>query len=65
MAAEVSEANGRLEVNGVKKLFDATQRIGVGAYEPSADGRKFLIVSSPLRSTPPLTLVVNWMPGRK
>ena len=61
MAVEV-KANGSSFVTGaVTPLFEAQlYRIFTGAYDVSADGQRFLIISDPGQPDASITLVQNW-----
>ena len=36
---------------------------GLWAYEPTADGQRFLVLAPSSNSTPPITVVLNWQAG--
>ncbi|MGD1095642.1 MAG: protein kinase [Bryobacteraceae bacterium] len=60
MAAEVTEANGTLEIGRVQKLFEGVWTSSP-SWDVSADGQKFIVVENTATATArPLTLVQNW-----
>ncbi|HEV2288264.1 MAG TPA: hypothetical protein VGR81_04855, partial [Candidatus Acidoferrales bacterium] len=62
MAVEISEQGTSLALGKVTPLFQVNSIIQVrGPYDVTANGQKFVVVSSGApQVTPPLTLVVNW-----
>ena len=63
MAATVNVKGGNFEVGAVRQLFQTriAGAAGVGNYELSPDGQRFLIVTAPEQAlSPPITLVQNW-----
>jgi Tol biopolymer transport system component len=67
MAATVNASGENFEVVGVKELFEPRALSGSGPpYNPTADGRRFLINTVPAEtSNAPITVVVNWLAGVK
>jgi Tol biopolymer transport system component len=64
MAAEVEAKGGTFEVGNVDALSGPLS--GLGAYDVSADGQRFLAILPPEGdSGEPLTVVQNWMAGLK
>ncbi len=67
MAVDVAADGPRFQAGTPKPLFDVRlQSIGLRSrYQVAANGQKFLVVV-PLESTsPPITVVTNWMAGLK
>jgi Tol biopolymer transport system component len=62
MSVEIGAKGDRLEIGAVRPLFQTRSLQGPGGtYDPSADGKRFLIVSESEQVTSePITLVVNW-----
>jgi Tol biopolymer transport system component len=68
MAVEVSVMNGSFHAGIPKMLFDTHMSLPFywNNYEPSADGRRFLIpVRVEQEAAFPMTVVMNWMAGLK
>ena len=62
LAARVGEESGSVRVSSAKQLFSARMVTGHGyLYDVSADGKRFLVVTSSGSTTTPLTLVVDWL----
>jgi Tol biopolymer transport system component len=66
MAAAVNGKGSSFEVGSVKPLF-GTRLSGVGyVYDVSADGQRFLVITSPTQTaSSPITVVLNWTAGLK
>jgi Tol biopolymer transport system component len=66
MAAAVSSKGATFEVGNVKALFE-TRPVVVGKpYDVSADGQRFLVITSQEQAaSDPITIVVNWTAGLK
>jgi hypothetical protein len=63
MAATVNGRGASLEVRGVKPLFQ-TRAVSGYRYDVTADGQRFLIITSPEQAaSAPITVVVNWAAG--
>ncbi len=66
MAAAVSGAHSTFDVSAVERLF-AGRPPGTGGYfyEPSPDGRRFLVNMGPVveAASTPITVVLNWTAG--
>jgi eukaryotic-like serine/threonine-protein kinase len=61
MAAEVNGSASSFMVGNVKQLFDTrVVRVGVGPFDVTADGQRFIIAYEPGESTAAVTLVTNW-----
>lgn len=61
MAVEISLAGGRVSVGATESLFEVSEDSICGSYDVSADGQRFITMSSPPESKmQPLTLVLNW-----
>ncbi len=68
MVAAVNGRGSGFQVGAVRPLFEARGRTGLRSqYDVSADGQRFLfnVIADQQQSTPPITLVVNWMAGLK
>jgi Tol biopolymer transport system component len=65
MAAEVETSAG-FRAGAVRRLFPVRARGRGFVYDVSADGQKFLVVSTKSEETsPPITLVLNWTAALK
>lgn len=62
MSAEIVPKGDRLEVGAVRPMFETRSlQSPVGAYDPSSDGKRFLVVTeADQTNSEPITLVVNW-----
>jgi ATP dependent DNA ligase domain len=63
MAAEVNGRGANFEVGEVRELFtmdNMSPSIASGQYDVSADGKRFLVITTGEAGTLPLTLVQNW-----
>lgn len=60
MAAEVLVQDGTFQVGKIHELAAFHPGARFKTYDPTADGRRFLVVELPDTRTPPLTLVANW-----
>jgi hypothetical protein len=62
MSAEIWPKGERLEVGAVRPMFETRSlQSPVGAYDNTADGKRFLVVTEGDQTTSePITLVVNW-----
>ena len=61
MAAKVRQNGSSLEIDAPARLFRVHAESLFPSYDVSADGQRFLVVSSSLQKHPsPLTVVVNW-----
>ncbi len=63
MAAAVSDKGPNFEVNGIRPLFDTNNmspNIASAQYDVTADGQRFLAITTGDAGTLPLTLVQNW-----
>ncbi|HEU4403491.1 MAG TPA: hypothetical protein VFT43_15445 [Candidatus Polarisedimenticolia bacterium] len=62
MSAEIGPKGDHLEVGAVRQLFETrSPQSPFGAYDNSADGRRFLVVTDvDQTNSEPITLVVNW-----
>jgi len=72
MAAEVTATAQRFDRGTPQALFESRSAVSslnprATGYAPSADGKRFLIAvpRGALGTTPPLTVVVNWLAGVK
>ena len=64
MAAKVRQNGPSLEIDPPTRLFRARTESFLPSYDASADGQRFLVVSSSLQKQPsPITVVVNWDSG--
>jgi hypothetical protein len=65
MAVEV-KINNTFEAGSPKALFDLqlnTTVAGRWAYQPAADGQRFLVLSNARSASPLITVVLNWQAG--
>jgi len=64
MAVEV-KINNTFEAGSPKALFDLQQNSMAGrwAYQPAADGQRFLVLSNARSASPLITVVLNWQAG--
>lgn len=61
MAAKVKQSGSKLEIDTPTRLFKTHTESFLASYDVSADGQRFLVVSSSLQKQPsPITVVVNW-----
>ena len=61
MASEVKANGSSFVIGAVTPLFEAQlYRIVTGAYDVSADGQRFLVISNPGQPDASITLVQNW-----
>jgi len=66
MAAKVRQNGPSLEIDPPMRLFRARTESFLPSYDVSADGQRFLVVSSSVQKQPsPITVVVNWDSGLK
>ncbi len=67
MAAAVSARGTTFDVGAVTPLFRVVAPGTPGSfYQPSPDGKQFLVNMAPVNTTPtPITVVVNWTAGLK
>jgi serine/threonine protein kinase/Tol biopolymer transport system component len=66
MAAKVRQNGSTLEIDTPARLFKVRTESLFPSYDVSADGQRFLVVSSSLQKQPsPLTVVVHWDNGVK
>jgi len=66
MAAKVRQNGSALEIGTAARLFKTRTESFLPSYDVSADGQRFLVVSSPLQKQPsPITVVLNWDTGLK
>jgi serine/threonine protein kinase len=68
MAAQVNGRGTNFEVGEVRELFtmnNMTPSIASEQYDVSADGNRFLVITTGEAGTLPLTLVQNWMADLK
>lgn len=67
MVAGVNSQGSRLDVGGVKPLFETRCAGGTRyCYDVSANGQRFLIITAPEQTaSTPITVVVNWSAGLK
>ncbi|MDA2924651.1 protein kinase, partial [Acidobacteria bacterium AH-259-L09] len=65
MAAAVTVNGNRVEVGAVRALFDVRPGRSRGYfYDVSADGQRFLIITTDQEAPPaPITVVINWTAG--
>jgi eukaryotic-like serine/threonine-protein kinase len=60
-AAQLGSSNSEFTIASIKPLFKVSNAsAGGAAFEPSSDGQKFLIATSPDQSAVPFNLVQNW-----
>ena len=61
MAAQVSGSGSSFVIGDVKPLFE-TRAVcaGVGPYDVTADGQRFIIAYEPGEATAMITLITNW-----
>jgi hypothetical protein len=61
MAARVNGTGSRFEVGDITPLFRARPAFGRFPFDVSADGEKFLVLTTEEQSAPePLVILVNW-----
>lgn len=61
MVARVKQNGSTLEIDTPTRLFKARTESFLPSFDVSADGQRFLVVSSPLQKQPsPVTVVVHW-----
>jgi Tol biopolymer transport system component len=61
MAAKVNQNGSALGIDVARPLFQAHMGSFLPSYDASADGRRFLIVTStPQKLSSPITIVLNW-----
>ena len=66
MAAKVKQNGSALAIDATHPLFQAHMEGSLHNYDASADGQRFLIVTSTPQKLPyPITVVVNWGAGSK
>ncbi len=66
MAARVKQNGSALAIDATHPLFQAHMEGSLHNYDASADGQRFLIVTSTPQKLPsPITVVVNWDAGSK
>jgi len=66
MAAKVKQNGSALAIDAAHPLFQAHMEGSLHNYDASADGQRFLIVTSTPQKLPsPITVVVNWDAGLK
>jgi Tol biopolymer transport system component len=66
MAARVNQNGSVLEIDVARPLFQTHTESFLANYDVSADGRRFIIVTSTPQKLPsPITVVVNWMANLK
>ena len=66
MAARVRQNGSTLEIDTPMRLFKTRVESFLPSYDVSADGQRFLVVSSSLQKQPsPITVVVHWDSGLK
>jgi Tol biopolymer transport system component len=64
MAAAVDVSSAGVDVKSIQPLF-GTRATGDFPYDVSADGQRFIIVSSAEDSASATTVVVNWTPTKR
>jgi serine/threonine protein kinase len=61
MAAEVKQNGSALEIDAPTRLFKARTESFLPSFDVSADGQRFLVVSSsPQKQQSPITVSINW-----
>jgi eukaryotic-like serine/threonine-protein kinase len=66
MAAKVKQNSSTLEIGTPTRLFKTRMESFLPSFDVSADGQRFLVVSSsPQKQPSPITVVVNWDTGLK
>jgi eukaryotic-like serine/threonine-protein kinase len=66
MAAKVKQNGSTLEIDAPTRLFKTRTESFLPSFDVSADGQRFLVVSSsPQKQPSPITVVVNWDSGLK
>ena len=66
MAAKVRQNASTLEIDTPVRLFKTRAQSFLPSFDVSADGQRFLVVSSSLQRQPsPITVVVHWNTGLK
>ena len=66
MAARVSQNGSMLGIDVARPLFQTHTESFLPSYDASADGRRFVIVTStPQKLASPITVVINWEAGVK
>ena len=61
MAAEVNGSGSSFVVGNITQLFETrVVRVGIGPFDVTADGQRFVIAYEPGESTAAITLVTNW-----
>ena len=63
MSVEIRTSGATLDPGAPTVLFEPHPL--PTAYEAAADGQRFLMVSSGIEQSPPITLVQNWATGLK
>jgi len=60
-SAQLGNSSSEFTITSIKPLFKVSNVSAIGAaFEPSPDGQKFLIATSPDQSAVPFNLVQNW-----
>ena len=61
MAASLTSAFD-IQASGPRELFPLPRRVGIATppYQPSRDGQRFLVLTSPEQPRQALTVIVNW-----
>jgi eukaryotic-like serine/threonine-protein kinase len=66
MAAKVRQNGSTLEIGTATHLFKTRSESFFPSYDVSADGQRFLVVSSlAQKQASPITVVINWDAGLK
>ena len=66
MAAKLTQNGSELAIDVARTLFQTQAESFLPSYDVSADGRRFVIVTStPQKLASPITVVVNWDEGLK
>jgi hypothetical protein len=61
MAVSVAQSGARLETGSPRALFTLSTTT---AYEPSPDGRRFLVTAL-VSQTSPISVILNWKPPER
>jgi serine/threonine protein kinase len=60
MAADVKASGTSFDVGALHTLFETRPYSGLGSFDATADGQRFVVISESGQPTAAITLVVNW-----
>ena len=61
MVVSLKLGSDTVEPSAPRELFQLPLRSPAGpTYEPSRDGQRFLVLTSPEQAQQPLTVIINW-----